>query len=287
MKISKIISMILSVLMLVSVFASCSGNSEDLTENTTYVSCYVYNKAGKRFLYLDAVRVIPDEGAEDDWGKTATPYLALQSLCTSKKKDFKISTDIGKNVTVDSVASFDAGTDENGVPYLWYVYVNGEKVEDSKNCTLKNYDLVEFKIEENVYRTISITFNATDGAKKLIDEEAVTFSGDKTDLTLYNFFNMSAFNSAAKKEGKTELISEGASVSEMKIELSEQKDSIIKIDDSAATDEKKWQVYVNDELVTVPLSELVLENGDNISFDLKEVEEDADNDTEETTAVEE
>ncbi len=285
MKINKIISLILSVLMLASVLVSCAGNTEDPTENTTYVSVYVYNKAGKKFLYLDAVRVQPDENSENDWEKTATPFLALQSLCTSKKKDYKISTDIGKNVTVDSVATFNAGEDENGVPFLWYVYVNGKKVEDSRDCELKNYDFVEFKLEENTYRTISITFNATDGAKKLIDEESVTFSGDKTDLTLYNFFNMSAFNSAAKKEGKTELIAEGASVSEMKIELSEDKESIAKISDSAANDEKKWAIYVNDELVTVPLSELVLTDGDSVSFDLKEVEENTD--ATETEAVEE
>ena len=286
MKITKIISLILSVLMLTSVFASCSGNTEDPTENTTYVSVYVYNKAGKKFLYLDAVRVQPDEGAENDWEKSATPYLALKSLCTSKKKDYSISTDIGKNVTVDGIATFNAGNDENGVPFLWYVYVNGKKVEDSKDCVLNNYDLVEFKIEENVYRTISLTFNATDSAKKLIDEESVTFSGDKMDLTLYNFFNMSDFNSDAKKEGKTELIAEGASASEMKIELSEDKMSIVKIGDSAASDEKKWEIYVNDELVTVPLSELVLNSGDSISFDLKDIEQSTDT-TVETEAVEE
>lgn len=286
MKITKLISLILSVLMLSSVLAACSGNTEDPTENTTYVSVYVYNTAGKKFLYLDAVRVQPDESAENDWEKSATPYLALQALCTSKKKDFKISTDIGKNVTVDSIATFNAGTSEDGLPYLWYVYVNGKKVEDSKDCVLKNYDLVEFKIEENTYRTISLTFNATDGAKKLIDEESVTFSGDKTDLTLYNFFNISAFNSAAKKEGKTELLAEGASVSEMKIELSEDKTSIVKIGDSAESEAKKWVVYVNDELVTVPLSELVLNNGDNVSFDLKEIEENTET-PEDTSAVEE
>ena len=286
MKITKIISLFLSVLMLASTLVACTGNSEDPTENTTYVSVYVYNKAGKKFLYLDAVRVQPNEAAENDWEKSATPYLALQALCTSKKKDFAISTDIGKNVTVDSIAAFNAGNDEEGVPFLWYVYVNGKKVEDSKNCVLKNYDFVEFKIEENTYRTISLTFNATDGAKKLVDEESVTFSGDKADLTLYNFFNISSFNSDAKKEGKTELLAEGASVSEMKIELSEDKTSIVKIGDSSENDMKKWVVYVNDILITVPFSEIVLKDGDNVSFDLKEIEENTET-PEDTSAVEE
>lgn len=272
MKIRKILALILSAMMVISVFASCGDNSDDLTDTTTYVSVYAYNTAGKRFLNLDAVRVIPNENAENDWEKTATPYLALKALCDNKKKDCVITTDIGKNVTVESISNFSAGTSEDGSPCLWYVYVNGVKVEDSKNCVLKNYDLVEFRLEEDNYRTISITFNATDGAKKLIDEEAVSFGGDKSDLTLYNFFNMSAFNSAAKKEGKTELIAEGASVSEMEIGLSEDKTSIVKIGDSEATDTTKWVVYVNDELVTSSFAELVLKDGDTILFDLENIE---------------
>ncbi len=275
MKIRKILALILSVMMAISVFASCADNSDDLTDTTTYVSVYAYNSSGKRFLNLDAVRVIPNENAENDWEKTATPYLALKALCESKKKDCVITTDIGKNVTVESISNFSAGTSEDGNPCLWYLYVNGEKVEDSKNCILKNYDLVEFRLEEDTYRTISITFNATDGAKKLIDEEAVSFGGDKSDLSLYNFFNMSAFNSAAKKEGKTELVAEGASVSGMEIGLSEDKTSIVKIGDSEVTETTKWVVYVNDELVTSSFAELMLKDGDTVLFDLQNIDSDA------------
>ncbi len=272
MKLKRILSFAFAALLVFSAvaLASCS-NTDDETANTTYVSAYVYNKAGKRIVYLDAIRVIPNENHEYEWGKKATPYLALNTLCTERKKDCVITTDIGNNVTVESITNEVAGTTDQGVEYLWYVYVNGVKVEDSKNCTLNNYDLVEFKLEENTYRSISVTFNATNGAQKLISDQSISIMGDKNDLTLYNLFNISEFNSSAKKDGKTEIdTQQGSAISGMAVTFSEDKASIVKIGDVEAGEDKQWVIIINDVTVTTSATEIVLSNGDEIAFDLQE-----------------
>ncbi len=272
MKLKRILSFAFAALLVFTTIALAScANTDDETANTTYVSAYVYNKAGKRIVYLDALRVIPNENHEYEWGKQATPYLALNALCTERKKDCVITTDIGNNVTVESITTEVAGTSDQGVEYLWYVYVNGVKVEDSKNCTLKNYDLVEFKLEENTYRSINVTFNATNGAQKLISDQAISIMGDKNDLTLYNLFNISEFNAAAKKDGKTEIDTQQSSaISAMAVTFSEDKASIVKIGDVEAGEDKQWVIIVNDVTITTPATEIILNNGDKISFDLQE-----------------
>ncbi len=272
MKFRKFLSVFLVAIFVLSAvsLASCS-KKDDETANTTYVSVYAYNETGKRFLYLDALRVIPNENHEYEWGKTATPFLALDTLCTEKKKTCDISTDIGNNVTVESIANIAAGTSSDGNPYLWYVYVNGKKVEDSKSCVLNNYDFVEFKLEENTFRSISVTFNATDGAKKLIDEQSISIMGDKNDLTLYNLFNISEFNSTAKKEGLTQIdTQQGTAISGMGVKFSEDKSIITSVSEVSASDTEEWVVIINDVVVTTPLSEVVLQNGDKVAFDLQE-----------------
>lgn len=272
MKFKRFLSLVFAALLVFSVasLVSCADTT-DGTANTTYVSVYVYNKMDKRILYLDALRVIPDENHEYEWGKSATPFLALDTLCADKKKTCNISTDIGNNVTVESIMEETAGLSDTDVPYLWYVYINGVKVEDSKNCPLSNYDLVEFKLEENTYRSIEVTFNATNGAQKLINDQSISIMGDKDDLTLYNLFNISEFNAEAKKNDKTPIdTQQGTAISSMAVTFSEDKASIVKIGDIEAAEDQQWVIIINDEVVTLPATEIILASGDSIAFDLQE-----------------
>lgn len=258
----RISALVLSLLMLIStfVFSSCSEQTDD-REGNAYVSVYVYNLAGKQFVKCDAVKVTPDENHQYEWGKALTPFLALETACTSKKKGCIIETDVMGEYSVAQVDKFAAGNDSDGNPMAWELYINGEKITETKDVTVKNYDKIEFYYKEVSYRAITVSLSANNGATKVIEAADQMIMGEKNDLTIKYMLNHEYLNT----KGQT-------IKSKFNITVDEETNTVTKIGDVANNDEYKWTILVNDFEITEAIDQYLLVDGDELKFEYSKIE---------------
>ncbi len=272
----RIAATVMALAMLVSTFAftSCS-DGEDKTIGNAYVSVYAYNDKGRSFLKEKAVKVTPNENHEYEWGKINTAYLALETVCAkdNKNKALSLITDTTGGVTIDKIDSYQAGVNSEGDPFFWQLYINGKLVEDAEKYELQNYDKLEFKFVEQTYRSINVTVSAKNSvsATTVLDSSTLTAAGEKDELTVANVLKY-----AAPKEK--------SNMERLGITLSEDGTAIAKIGDVEANDKYQWAVIaieasaegtVMETVIKENIAEYVLENGDEIRFEYREIEENA------------
>lgn len=270
----RISALVLSLIMLISAFAfsSCSKQTDD-REGNAYVSVYVYNSNGKQFVKCDAVKVSPDENHQYEWGKSLTPFLALEAACASKEKRCKIDTDVMGEYSVAQVDKFAAGEDSEGNPMAWELYINGEKISETKDVVIKNYDKIEFYYKEVSYRAITVTLSAIDNGKKVIDETDQMIMGEKNDLTIKYMLNHEYLNDKKQTiKGK------------FGITVDDETNTVTKIGDVSNTDEYVWKVLVNDFEITESIDTYLLVDGDELRFEYSKIEDEPAEETGEAAA---
>ncbi len=253
--------MALSMLATAFVFSSCSGG-EDKTIGNAYVSVYVYNAKGTRFIREHAVKVTPNENHEHEWGRKNTAYLALETVCAkeNKNKALELITDSTGGVTIEKIDTYAAGVNSDGDPFYWVLYINDEIVEDGETRELQNTDKVEFKYIEQTYRSVNVKFSAKNGAVVLFDDSTVYAAGEKEELTITNVLNYKAVDTG--KVNKNEL----------GIMLSEDGKTITKVGDVEVAEGYEWAVFLNDEKIEVGIDEQLLKDGDVLSLEYRAVE---------------
>lgn len=260
----RITALVLSLITLISAFAfsSCSKQTDD-REGNAYVSVYVYNQNGKQFVKCDAVKVTPDENHQYEWGKSLTPFLALEVACTSKKKSYKIETDVMGEYSVAQVDKFASGNDSEGNPMAWELYINNEKISETKDVIIKNYDKIEFYYKEVSYRAITVTLSAINNGKKVIDESDQMIMGEKKDLTIKYMLNHEYLNDKKQTiKGK------------FGITVDDETNTITKIGDVSNNSEYAWKVLVNDFEITESIDTYLLADGDELKFEYSKIEDD-------------
>ncbi len=262
---------LLSLLTVISMlaFSSCSSQTDD-REGNAYVSVYVYNDNGKQFVKCDAVKVTPSDIHQYEWGKKLTPFLALETACTSKKKGCEIATDTLGQFSVTRVDKFVSGDDEYGNPWVWELYINEKKIDDTKDVIINNYDKIEFKYVEESYRSIDISLSAASGANKLISETDLMIMGEKNELTIKYMLEHEYVDSNDKPLIKN------------KFGITVDKDSgvVTKIGDVENNDTHKWKVFVNDFEIAEPIDKYLLISGDQVKFEYGKIEEETSAETE-------
>ena len=242
----------------------------------------VINGGDRRMLFVRDVEAsteivtdisLTDDEARQIYRMKPTGLYALELAI--KEKDKKASApeviisqyDDGTiEYTLDTVLGVSAGKSatSNDV-FEWHFYINGKEA-DPVNAELHNYDLLEFKLKEQTYRTFSATFQANNGPKTLFENEKYSFMGEKADMTI-SYFLQGTFVREIDGKKVEDLISNW-----MGITLSEDGKRIVSVKGVAEDETHKWVVYILEEEVEGNISEIMIDEKHEIVFEYVKVE---------------
>ena len=292
MKIRNTIISLLSIALVASMlfaFTACNTAGGLYSEKNAYVSVYIYTNpaaTAKPKISLDRLRVMPEDEAanpETNDDHQLTDKAACQLYRTRptglyalelaiKEKDKKADApsvivsqyDDGTiEYTLDTVLGVSAGksTTSNDV-FEWHFYINGKEADPVKD-ELHNYDLLEFKLVEQTYRTFTATFQANNGPKTLFENQKFSYMGEKADMTISHFLQGTYVDD--KKEEHN--ISDS-----MSLKLSEDGKRVVSIGGIKEDDTHKWVIYILEEEVEGDLTEIMIDEKHEIVFEYVEFE---------------
>lgn len=295
MKISRtLITVISAVLIAAMLFAlsACNTAGGLYSEKNAYVSVYIYTNpspTAKPKISLDRLRVAPedevenpetnedglytDEAARQMYRTRPTGIYALELAIKEKDKNGELPYVVVSQYegtveyTLDTVLGVTAGKSASSNDmYEWRFYINGKEA-DPINDALHNYDLLEFKLVEQTYRTFNANFKAMNGAVTLFEDQKFALVGEKSEMTISNYLK-GEYDDYDKKHIDIDKI--------LDLELSEDGSRVVRIGKLSADETHKWVCYIDEEPIEGDLNDTMIDERHEIMFDYVEFEAEQD-----------
>ena len=295
MKIRNTLITVLSVILItvtVFSFAGCNKRGMLYSEKNAYVSVYIYTNPAenaKPKMSLDRLRVAPedevaapetnednlltDEAARQLYRTKPTGLYALELTIAEKDKKQPAPTVIVSQYegtveyTLDTVLGVSAGKSATSNDmYEWRFYINGKEADPVKD-EIHTYDLLEFKLKEQTYRTFTATFKAMNGAKPLFEDKKFSYVGEKSEMTIAHFLQ-GEYTDYEKKFIDID--------KELGLTLSEDGRRVVKIGTVAADETHKWICLIDEDEIEGDLSNTMIDERHEIMFEYVEIKVEAD-----------
>ena len=291
----KVFSAVLAAIMLLA-FTACNTRGGLYSEKNAYVSVYIYTNPAenaKPKISLDRLRVAPEDEVENPetnedglyteaaarrlYRTRPTGIYALELAIKEKDKNGELPTVIVAQYegtveyTIDTVLGVTAGKSatSNDI-YEWRFYINGVE-SDPVTAELHNYDLLEFKLKEQTYRTFTATFKAMNGAVTLFEDKKFSYVGEKADMTI-SYYLQGEYVDYDKNTIDIDKV--------LGLKLSEDGKRVVSIGNIAEDANHKWVCLINEEEIEGDLTEVKIDERHEIMFEYHFIPSETETDTE-------